>query len=155
MKEVPGDICSRMRQDLRCFRFLDGPDLSRVADYFSCRRVAAGEVLWREGDADAGEVFILRGRLEAKKQTEFAGKEVVVGVFSAGSLVGELNFLDGRPRAVTVVALEDADLLLLSRESFERLLREHPEQGLALLKGMLLAVSIRLRKAYERLAAIF
>ncbi len=155
MKELQGDICSRMQQDLRFFRFLDGPALSRLAEYFSCRQVAAGEVLWREGDADEGEVFILSGRLEAKKQTEFAGKEVVVGVFSAGTLVGELSFLDGRPRAVTVVALEDAELLLLSRDNFERLLREHPDQGVALLKGMLLAVSTRLRKAYERLAAIF
>lgn len=155
MKDVQGEVCSRMREDLRFFRFLDGPALSRLADYFSCRQVRSGEVLWQEGDADDYEVFIISGRLEAKKQTEFAGKEVVVGVFSAGTIVGELSFLDQRPRAVSVVALEDSELLLLSRENFERLLTEHPEQGVALLKGMLLAVSTRLRKAYDRLAAIF
>ena len=155
MNEVQGEVCSRMRADLRFFRFLDGRALSALADFFSCRKVSAGEILWQEGEADDYEVFIISGRLEAKKQTEFAGKEVVVGVFSAGTIVGELSFLDQRPRAVSVVALEDSELLLLSRENFERLLAEHPEQGVALLKGMLLAVSTRLRKAYERLAAIF
>ena len=155
MNEVQGEFCSRMRADLRFFRFLDGRALSALADFFSCRKVSAGEILWQEGEADDYEVFIISGRLEAKKQTEFAGKEVVVGVFSAGTIVGELSFLDQRPRAVSVVALEDSELLLLSRENFERLLAEHPEQGVALLKGMLLAVSTRLRKAYERLAAIF
>lgn len=155
MKDVQGDVCGRMRADLRFFRFLDGQALIQLADFFSCRQVSAGDVLWQEGATEDYEVFIISGRLEAKKQTEFAGKEVVVGVFSAGTIVGELSFLDQRPRAVSVVALEDSELLLLSLENFERLLAEHPEQGVALLKGMLLAVSTRLRKAYDRLAAIF
>ncbi len=155
MTESRAEVCSRLRGDLRFFSFLDGPALSRLGDFFGCRKASAGEVLWQEGDAGDFMVFIISGQLEAKKQTEFPGKDVVVGVFSAGSIVGELGFVDHDPRAVTVLALEDSELLLLSRENFERLLAEHPEQGVALLKGMLLAVSTRLRNAHERLAAIF
>lgn len=155
MTESPDEVCSRMRGDLRFFNFLDGPALSRLGHYFSCQQVGAGEVLWQEGDTGDFIVFIIHGRLEAKKQTEFAGKEVVVGVFSPGAIVGELGFADQYPRGVTMVALEDSELLLLSRENFERLLVEHPKQGVAMLKGMLLAVSTRLRNANNRLAAIF
>lgn len=155
MKEVHGETCSRMRADLRFFSFLDEPALTRLADFCSCQQVSAGEVLWRQGDEGDFMVFIISGQLEAKIQTEFPDKEVVVGVFSAGTIVGELGFVDQHPRGVSVLALEDSELLLLTRENFDRLLAEHPVQGLALLKGMLLALSSRLRNANARLAAIF
>jgi CRP-like cAMP-binding protein len=97
----------------------------------------------------------MSGRLEVKKETEFQGKQVIVGVYREGTLVGDLCILDGRPKSVTAVAIEDANLLLLSRDSFEKLLTEHPRAAANLLKGMLLAVSTRLSKAYERLTSIF
>jgi CRP-like cAMP-binding protein len=56
---------------------------------------------------------------------------------------------------VTARALDDTDLLVITHENFEKLTEEHPELGVKLLKGMLLAVSTRLRKSYDRLAAIF
>jgi len=152
---TPEEVCARMRRELRFFHFLAEDDLVDVAAYFNCRQLKTGEVLWREGDAGDEEAFIVGGRVEVKKETEFAGKQVVIGVYSVGTIVGELSILDGRPRAVTAVALQDTDLLLLSRESFDRLLAEHPERGVKLLKGMLLAVSTRLRKAFDRLASIF
>lgn len=155
MTPTSDEICARMRRELRFFHFLAEDDLTDVAAYFSCRQLKAGEILWREGDAATEEAFIVAGRVEVKKETEFAGKQVVIGVYSAGTIVGEISILDDKPRAVTAVALQDTDLLLLSRENFEKLLTEHPERGVKLLKGMLLAVSTRLRKAFDRLASIF
>jgi CRP/FNR family transcriptional regulator, cyclic AMP receptor protein len=155
MKEVSEEVCRRMREELRFFSFLEGPALSRLPGFFSGRQVEAGEVLWREGEPGDDLIFIIGGRLEAKKQTEFPDKDLVVGVFSTGTILGVLGFIDQRPRAITVVALEETELLLLSREQFERLLAEHPGPGIALLKGLVIALSTRLRQANERLAAIF
>ena len=149
------EICAKMKQELSFFRFLDEQDAEILAAALDCRELAGGETLWREGDPCGHIAFIISGRLEEKKETEFAGKQVVVGVYSPGTIIGELCLLDGRPRPVTVTALENAELLLLSREGFDRLLAEHPLLGVKLLKGMLLAVGTRLRKSFDRLAAIF
>jgi CRP-like cAMP-binding protein len=83
------------------------------------------------------------------------GKQVLVGVYSPGTIVGELCLIDQRPRAVSAVAMEDTALLILTRDNLDKLVETHPRLGAKLLEGMLLAVSIRLRKAFERLASIF
>lgn len=147
--------CLLLKRQLRFFHFLAEEDMPLLADFFDCRQVPAGEILWQEGEPGDYEAFIVEGRVEVKKDTEFAGKQVVVGVYSPGTVVGELCLLDKKPRAVTAVALEDCGLLILTRQRLEALLEEHPRVGVKLLKGMLFAVSIRLRKSFERLASIF
>lgn len=155
MKQTSRELCIRMKKELRLFHFLEEDDLVKIARYFECRQVPAGQTLWREGDACGNVAFIVSGRVEVKKQTEFKGKEVVIGVYSKGAIVGELCVLDGSPRSVTAVALDDASLLLLSREDFENMLNKYPRLGVKLLKDMLFAVSTRLKKSFDRLAAIF
>ncbi len=155
MRKTSEAVCARMKRELRYFNFLSDEDFPDLAEYFDCRQVDAEEVVWYEGDPCDYLAFIVEGRLEIKKATEFEGKEVVLGVYSDGAVAGELCFLDGSERAVTAVSLEDTSLLILSRANFDRLMEAHPVLGNKLLKGMLLAVSTRLRKSFERLASIF
>jgi CRP-like cAMP-binding protein len=155
MNQIPAEACARMKNDLRFFRFLSEADTGVLAPYFECRQVAAGDVLWKEGDLASFAAFVMSGRIEEKKNTEFAGRQVVVGVYSQGAVIGEFSLIDGLPRAVTAACLEDAQLLLLPKETLDKLLIEHPELGIKLLKGVLLTLSIRLRKSFERLASIF
>lgn len=155
MRKLSAEICSRCKNDLTSLRFLADEDIPTISPYLTCREAQAGEVLWEEGDPCGFVVFIIDGRIDIKKETEFVGKQVIVGVYGRGNMVGEMCLLDQAPRPVSAVALEDCTLLLLTREDFERLLLEHPLLGIKLLKGMLLAVSTRLRKSFDRLAAIF
>lgn len=148
-------LCGRMKRELSSFSFLEDADLDEIAGYFECRQVKVGENLWREGDTGNYLAFVIQGRLEVKKQTEFAGKEVVVGVYGPGAVVGEICFFSRSSRPETAHALTHLDLILLTRRSYERLVEAHPVLGVRLLEGMLLTVSTRLRKSFERLAAIF
>lgn len=149
------ELCECMEGEQNVFTFLDAKDLRGLCGYFQCRTVQAGEILWKEGDPCDYMAFVVSGRVEVKKQTEFEGKHVVVGLFSKGSIIGALCILDNSPRAVTAVALEDGTILTMSRDNFEKLMNSHPELGAKLMKGMLLSTSVRLRKSFERLAAFF
>ncbi|OHB25007.1 MAG: hypothetical protein A2X84_12685 [Desulfuromonadaceae bacterium GWC2_58_13] len=155
MNRLPADVCARMKNDLRFFRFLSEADTAILAPYFLCRQTSAGDVLWTEGDPATVAAFVMSGKIEEKKNTEFEGRQVVVGVYTQGSVIGEFSLIDGLPRAVTAVCLEDAQLLLLPKEKLDQLLVDHPEIGIKLLKGVLLTLSIRLRKSFDRLASIF
>jgi len=147
-------FCERLKGELS-FHFLTPADEPVLSKLLECRSVRAGEVLWREGDECGFLAFIVSGRLEIRKQTEFPDKDVIVGIYAKGSIVGELCILGGQSRPVTVAAMEDADLLVLTRDSFASLRREHPELAVRVLEGMLLTVSTRLSKSFERLASIF
>ncbi len=155
MNDLLNELCGCMKDELSAFCYLGSDDAKILSSYFKCKNVKAGETLWKEGDFCDYVAFITSGRLEVKKETEFEGKPVIVGLYSKGAFVGELCILDGSPRALTAVVLEELSMLVITQKSFDELVNKHPDLGVELLKGMLLSVSKRLRKSFGRLAAIF
>ncbi len=149
------DLCRKIKADFRFFKYIDDAERTIVGQYLECCEIPAGTVLWHEGDEGNSVAFVVEGKIEIKKQTEFEDKHVIVGIYGEDSVVGELCLFSEEKRPVTATALTDATLLKISSERFDALLEEHPVIGGKLLKGMFLAVSRRLSKSFERLAAIF
>ncbi len=124
-------------------------------EFCTHHKATAGEIIWNEGDDDNQAAFILKGKLGIKKMTEFSNRHIIVGTYSAGSVVGELCLLTDNKRAVTAEAITDVELLLLSNDRFEQLIKAYPELGLKLLRSLFKMTSKRLTKSYERIASIF
>ena len=154
-EECSSRLCKEMKRELSFFSFLSAADLDAVSAYFNCRTVMARTNLWNAGDPSDYVAFIISGRVQIKVDTEFPGKQVVVGVFSPGSVIGSSCAVDTEPRYTTATAMENSGLVLITHNSFNRLIDDYPEVGTKLLKGMLLSESNRLQKAYMRLASIF
>lgn len=155
MVPVLEDQCAQMKRDFRFFHFLTEDDIAQLQEFFKCGNFVPGEDLWREGDVSSFIAFITRGRVETKKETEFKGKQVVVGVHGAESLIGIESLFSVEKRSITATALEESSVLVLERASFDTLNEQFPELGNRLMKGMLFFLSMRLTQSYERLAAIF
>ena len=155
MNNMYGEICNCKSIQDSIFSFVGEDKLKVLLSYFQCKSIAKDEVLWEEGESCDFAAFIVSGRVEILKQTEFKGKHVVVGVYSKGAVVGALCILDGGKRAVTAKALDDVSITAISKDNFEKLLKEEPELGMQLMKGMLVSFSTRLRKSFERLATFF
>lgn len=151
----PLQLAELLKKNVSLFKILPESDVATLLTSFEGIRLHAGQELWHEGDPSDLFAYVLSGSLQIKKDTEFKGKQVVVGVMSRGALVGELSFLGETPRPLTVEALEDSLLAVFSRQDYVLLEESRPDLALALVKNMLLAVSRRLQKSYERLAAIF
>lgn len=155
MKDLFNDLCSYMCGDLNAFTFLNEDDLKKVSVFFQHKTFKAGEVLWEEGSPCGYTAFIISGRVQVKKRTEFKGNQVVLGVYNKGAYVGTLCLLDGSPRAVTAEALDDVCVIVITRKNFDKLSKSHPEIATAIMKGMMLAISKRLKKSFDRLVAVF
>jgi len=84
------------------------------------QRFRAGEAPLLAGAADRAVYVVSDGRLR------IGDAGAVVG---APAIVGEGAFLDGQPRAVTLTALTDGELLRLSWEAWEALAARHPKLG--------------------------
>ncbi|MBN1142758.1 MAG: cyclic nucleotide-binding domain-containing protein [Deltaproteobacteria bacterium] len=154
-------ICSRDEgafspEGWRVFKeLLSEPQIPVVMKYLSLKKYAPGEVIWKEGAQDASLALILSGRVSMMKETEIAGKQIVVGVYSPVTLVGEIDFVDGRPRPLTAKSLTSTEIVLLSRHNYGALAAELPNLGERIMKGLLQLLATRLRTSYERMAAIF
>lgn len=148
-------LCRKMKRELGFFSFLTDSELGEVSSYFNCRAVKAGGIVWASGDSSAYVAFIVSGRVQLKIDTEFPGKQVVVGVFSRGAAIGASCTVNQNPRTSTARAMEDVGLIIITHENFDTLVELHPRLGVKLLQGMLLSETTRLQKAYARLASIF
>lgn len=133
------------------FNFLSDEDLKNLSAFFESKNIRAGETLWKEEDPFDYIAFIVSGRVEIKKEAEFGGMNVIIGIYSKGALC----ILDDSLKKVTAVALEDVSLAIITQENLDKLIATNPGLGAKLLKGMLLTVSDRLRQSFDRLMVFF
>lgn len=88
------------------------------------------QLLFKQGD-EAGSMYrLVSGRLGVRvKQPD--GQEVLIDELEAGAMVGEMAILSGQSRTATVYAIDEATLIQVTREQYERL---SPEERRALLE---------------------
>ena len=155
MKGVFEELSAYMKGDLSAFEFLSPDDLRNISDFFQCNTFPSGEILWEEGDPCDYVAFIVSGRVQIKKKTKLKKNQLILGVYGKGAYIGALCILDGSPRAVTAEVVDDACIVFITRDNFDKLTKKHPDVGTALMKGMLMAVSKRLKNSFSRLVAVF
>ena len=120
------------------FASLDEASRLELARGLEPVHVAAGEVVFRQGDAGDGLFLVVSGRLRV---TVAAGDtERVLHDLGRGSVVGEIALLTDRPRTATVHAVRDSDLQLLRAPVFQELAERSP----ALMSGMMRLLADRL-----------
>jgi CRP-like cAMP-binding protein len=112
----------------------------------STRRIfRRGSVVCAQGEQSLWLVVVLSGHV---KVSTFSGdgSEVVLDIRGPGSLIGELEAIDGQPRPATVTALNSVEALVVAREVFAEFIHANG-QALGLLLQLLCE---RLREAERR-----
>ncbi len=109
----------------------------------------AGEEILREFD-DSRDLMILANG-SAKVMT-VAGE--LVGQIKAGMPMGEIAFLDGRPRSGTVIAQDDCHVVVFPAGPLTELMMNSPELASRCLLNISKVLCARLRTATRNLAAL-
>jgi CRP-like cAMP-binding protein len=133
--------------DIPFFASLDETTRLELAGQLEPVHVIAGEVIFREGDPGTGLFLVVSGRLRLSVAAD--GAERVLYDVGRGAIIGEMAALTDRPRAATVQAVRDSDLLLLRVSSFTALLERSP----ALVTGMIRLLADRVL-AVDRLLTV-
>ena len=107
------------------FGRLPAPALRGVIDKLKPAGFAKGSLIIREGD-DAGPLYVIeKGR--ARAFTGVNGRDQNLAFYREGDFFGELSILNGSPRAASVEAFSDCQLLALDPKSARDLRRRFPE----------------------------
>lgn len=116
---------------LKIFQQLNTNAIRAVAAELSWKHLLAGEVLFHQGDLGEAFYILTAGALQVNiNSADKTG--AFINNLSAGECVGEMSLLTGQPRTATVIALQDSELLCLTKSDFDRLAEEYP----ALLTGL-------------------
>lgn len=127
------------------FEPLDQKIIKNIASLCIVREFAAGEAIVRQGESGLGLYFITGGG--AKVEIDKDGSKVVVAELKEGDFLGEFSIIDDKTRSASVICLQDTRCLLLTRDSFSKLLKKHPE----IASQMLRTLVGRIRNTNERI----
>ena len=114
-------------------------DLTRAVEH---RVVAPRSIIFRQEDPGDSFYIIRSGKVRVYRR-DSDGLETELSVLGPGESFGEMALLTGQARSANVEAVEETRLMVLSREQFERILKDFPDISLAFVKQM----SERLLKA--------
>lgn len=126
------------------FAQVDRVDIARLVGAVEEVRFAAGELIIREEDRADSLYLLASGSVDVLVRVN--GIDQKIGRCSAPDTFGELGLLVER-RTASVRAATDVQTWRLSRDRFDRLLREHPQIGIGIARALAELVDRRGREA--------
>ena len=116
-------------------------ELAFLAQRTVARRFSAGETVFAEGEPCTGLYVVESGHVRIFKSSP-GGREHVLSIEGPGGSVAELPVFDGGNYPASVMAVDDATLLFVSKQDFQSLCLTHPQVALKVLR----VVGARLRR---------
>ncbi len=86
--------------------------------------LSADQVLLREGEESLSMYLLQEGELVVSKQD--GDEHVILGYIHSGELVGELSFLDQKPRSATVRAVTNCKLIQIPQKTIDDMFKSQP-----------------------------
>ena len=94
------------------------------------RVLAAGDVVFSEGDMGAEMYGVISGSVELRK-----GDTVVTSIGPDGTF-GELSIIDKTPRSLTAVAAEPTTVAVIDKRTFLFLVHETPNFSISVMRSL-------------------
>ncbi len=111
-----------------------------------------GCVVLNEGDKSNCLCIIIKGEINIFKK--LPDEHLKIAEVVAGESIGEMGIIDGEPFSASAIASKDSIVLLISREDFEDIVKQHITLGNKLLWKLAKILTTRLRHTTKRLAEL-
>lgn len=123
---------------------LSHEDMEQFAQYLYAATAEPEEIIFNEGAREPYMCFVAQGLVRITKG-DSKKKVKTIGDIGPGRSVGEMSIIDGLPRSASARAVENTVVLVLTKENFDRLVKENPRLGVILFKRLAQMISHRLR----------
>jgi len=131
------------------FEFLEAEELDRLYSLCNTERFSKGDYVFLECDQPRNLYMVVKGEVKLLKQTE-DGRETIVEMAYPGEIFGEEAIFDGQPYPMTAQALDDLELLSITRTDFFTFMRDNPDLALEIITEL----GARLREAQNTIRAL-
>jgi len=132
-------------KDCFLFKGFTGPELDLLASLFQERELSAGKTVFVE-QMPGESLYIIRKGVVRVTRLLTEGDEKTLVILKEKDVFGELAIVDGANRLATARVDQDAILLSLRKDDFEKLCASQPAVALKFLKNL---VSLYVRRVRE------
>jgi CRP-like cAMP-binding protein len=112
------------------------------------KKIPANTTLFQEGDRGEEMFIIQTGKVKISKRIR--GVEKTLATLEKGEFFGEMAILNDKPRSASAETLEDCDMLVIDRKTFDALIRGNVEIAVRFIKRL----ADRLRETNDQMEAL-
>jgi CRP/FNR family transcriptional regulator len=131
------------------FSDIDSEGLEKLSKIVTKLSLKKGEQLFKEKDDTRGVFLLHSGKVEISRVTADGWRQTLT-VVTPGDFFGELSILERRHHVASAVAVEDAELFLIPKEEFERLMDQDTKLACYILKKIAMEMSKKLRRTTDK-----
>ncbi len=106
--------------------------MEEISAFAQCRKLAAGEILFEQGDRNADLSVLQKGCVEFYDRRY--DKDMLISVAPAGTFLGDISMFTGEPTIAACLVVEDSEVMIVKHDDLKRLIAEHSEIGDLILK---------------------
>lgn len=128
-------IAEELLKESALFDGLELNALKELVGVMTLEQYPAGTLLFNKDDAGNQMYIILNGIVRIFIKNE-DGQEFTIRNFTEGQIFGEFTLLDQRTRSTSADVVENADLLILDRNTFLEFMKTHAAIGLRMMRGL-------------------
>lgn len=136
-------------RDFIVFEGMGIRELQAIAAIVTRARYRPGDVIMREGEVDPCLYLVIDGRIDTYRDHGGPG-ECRLESLGPWSFFGEVRLFTGLPPETTCIAVEPTDVLILSRNQFQEIMRIYPQIGLNLCLFFALRLTVQMEIGQER-----
>lgn len=133
-------------QQFSLFSGMSEKHLVEIIELLERKKYGEGSTLFFQGDIGENVYFLRKGKIKAMKSNP-AGEEQILDIFQPGDVFGEVVLFGIDEYPATAVAMEDSELVTLSRSRFKNHFYKHPELGW----GMLQEMALKLHRSQKKI----
>ena len=126
------------------FKDLDKNEFELVNKHVFEQSVKKDSILFMEGMPGEVLYIIMSGCVEIIKKTKY-NEETVLVTMGANDIIGEMSLIDSEPRTATGITRADSILMVITKQSFNKILQSDPRIAAKILMGLLKVINRRLR----------
>lgn len=112
----------------------------------------AKNVIFSQGDKGDSLYIINKGKVRIYRRS-LDGIETELTLLREGNYFGELALLTGKPRAGYAETMEETELIVINKDQFDKILKEHPQIASVFidqLSSWIVQSDVKLEKEHER-----
>jgi CRP-like cAMP-binding protein len=136
-------------KELSIFKGLSDVDLKEIEPYLGTTKLRKKETVFSEGEPPEWFYLVLSGKVKITKLSH-DGKEIILEVISPTDIFGGVAVIRGFPYPANAVAMEDSEVLRISRKNLMRLVDRFPH----LMYFIALQLGDRMKSSYDSLKNI-
>ena len=137
-----------------------------IKTYLTPKKIRKKQYLLQEGDACKAIAFVEKGVLRAYSIGENGGEHIIQFALEGWTISDLYSFLTGEPATYNIDALEDSELVIISKAAQEELLKKVPKYEtytrlqltgayLAMQKRLTSIISLSLEERYANFTSVY